>query len=86
MGIAEPKDTNEYTVAGWVNKYIEMRNADKATKPDTVRKLENVARRLSIFFKAERLNEVNVFRAKEFKSFLLNSLAFVKTPHANISL
>ena len=75
LGIIEPKDKGqEFTVAEWVDKYIEIRGSDKGTKADTVRKLENVARRLSVFFKNDKLQDITVFQAKAFKSYLRNTV------------
>jgi len=75
LRIIEPRNgKSNYTISEWVNEYVEMRDADKGTKADTVRKLENVAKRLSSFFKIEQLEKINVFQAKEFKSYLLNTI------------
>jgi len=59
-----------YFVSEWCEKYIKMREQDKQTKGDTIRKLENVSRRLSVFFKNTPLSEVNVLQAKNFRAFL----------------
>ena len=74
LEIIEPRNGGQgFTVAEWVNDYVKMRKADKGTKAGTVRKLENVAQRLSVFFKAEKLDSINVFQAKAFKAYLLNT-------------
>ena len=75
LSIIEPRNKGRsFTVAEWTEKYLKMRQADKGTKADTVRKLENVARRLSVFFKTEKLNEITVFQAKAFKKYLLTTV------------
>ncbi len=75
LSIIEPSNKGQsYTVCEWLSKYIRMRQADKGTKADTVRKLENVAKRLSVFFKTEKLNEINIFQAKAFKNYLVTTV------------
>lgn len=63
-----------YTVSQWCEKYIKMRENDKSTKADTVRKLENVSRRLSVFFKDTTLSEVTPLQAKNFRAFLTGTI------------
>ena len=73
LRLAEPRNTGStYTVKEWTDSYLEMREKDSGTKPDTVRKLENVARRLSAFFRTEKLDEISVYDAKAFKGYLRN--------------
>ena len=67
-------DGDRYTVKEWTDSYIKMRENDKTTKADTIRKLENVARRLSVFFKTEKLGEISIYDAKMFKSYLLGTV------------
>ena len=75
LKIIDPKNKGRsFTVAEWTEKYIRMRQADKGTKADTVRKMENVSRRLSVFFKSDKLMDVSVFQAKAFKSYLRNTV------------
>jgi len=63
--IIEPSNEGQnFTVAEWTEKYIRIRQADKGTKPDTVRKLKDVARRLSVFFKNDKLQDVTFFRLR----------------------
>ncbi|MHC4524920.1 MAG: tyrosine-type recombinase/integrase [Planctomycetota bacterium] len=63
-----------YTVESWCKKYIAMRKKDKKTKSDTIRKLENVSNRLSLFFKDTPLHEVNPLEAKNFRTFLTGAV------------
>ena len=73
LRLAEPRNTGStYTVKEWTDNYLKMREKDSGTKPDTVRKLENVARRLSAFFRTEMLEEISVYDAKAFKGYLRN--------------
>jgi len=62
--------TESHTVKSWCENYIKMREKDGLTKADTVRKLENVARRLSLFFKNTPLESVTKLEAKNFRAFL----------------
>ena len=79
LSIIEPNNKGqEFTVAEWVDKYIEIRESDKGTKADTVRKLENVARRLSVFFKNDKLKDISVFQAKAFKQYLHNTVGLAE--------
>ena len=79
LGLIEPRDeVQSLTVAEWTEKYIRMRQADKGTKPDTVRKLENVSRRLSVFFKNDKLRDITVFQAKSFKKYLHNTVGLAE--------
>lgn len=75
LHLVEPQNKGkQYSVKEWTDAYIEMRKADKGTKPDTVRKLENVARRLKVFFSLEKLGEINVYDAKKFKVYLRSTV------------
>ena len=75
LELADPRIGKEcYTIKQWTEKYISMRENDKTTKADTIRKLENVARRLSAFFKTEKLHEISVYDAKMFKGYLLGTV------------
>ena len=74
LNLIEPKiKSQNITASEWIKKYIRMRQTDKGTKVDTIRKLKNVEKRLSLFFKTEKLNEITVFQAKAFKNFLVNT-------------
>ena len=71
LNLVRKRDTGKkYTVKDWTESYIKMRENDKRTKPDTIRKLENVANRLSVFFRTEKLDEISVFDAKAFRTYL----------------
>lgn len=71
IGLIDPVVSGkQFTVNKWTKCYIKQRENDKYTKDDTIRKLENVARRLSSFFYGIKLDEVTVYDAKNFKSFL----------------
>ena len=75
LELADPRISKErYTVKQWTEKYISMRKNDKTTKADTIRKLENVAHRLSVFFKTEKLDEINIYDAKMFKGYLVGTV------------
>ncbi len=67
-----------FTVAQWCNHYIALREKDKATKADTVRKLQNTAKRLKTFFPNERLDEVNKFNAKAFRAYLIGTVGLAE--------
>jgi len=75
LELVSPRSNRDQpTVKGWTDAYIKMREKDKSTKSDTVRKLENVARRLSVFFKNVKLDRISVYDAKMFKSYLLGEV------------
>ncbi len=65
-----PDSTESHTVESWCKKYITMRKNDGQTKSDTVRKLENVSERLSLFFKNIPLESVTKLEAKNFRAYL----------------
>ena len=65
LDLLEPLEKKEcFTVAQWCDKYIDLRKRDKITKADTIRKMQNTAKRLKAFFPTERLDEINQFTAK----------------------
>ncbi len=72
LGLVEPTadGTEPFTVDTWCKHYIAMRENDGQTKADTVRKLENVGRRLSLFFKGIPLESVTKLDAKNFRASL----------------
>ncbi len=87
LNIIEPKGGKNYMVAEWVNYYIDMRRNDSGTKADTVRKFENVARRLAVFFKGDKLEDVNVLQTKAFKGYLVNQVGLAEnTARKHISI
>jgi len=63
-----------YTVKSWCEEYIKMRKNDKKTKDDTIRKMENVSNRLSLFFKGIPIEKVNPLEAKNFRAFLTGTV------------
>ncbi|MBW7989800.1 MAG: hypothetical protein FVQ84_07280 [Planctomycetes bacterium] len=88
LELADPRIGKErYTAKQWTENYISMRENDKTTKADTIRKLENVARRLSAFFKTEKLDEISVYDAKMFKGYLLGTVGLSEnTARKHISI
>ena len=75
LELIEPlKNRKCYTVPEWCDRYIAMREKDAGTKADTVRKLQNVSNRLKICFPKTRLDEITLFDAKEFKSYLCSTV------------
>ena len=79
LELVSPRSAREqYTAKEWTDIYIKMRENDKSTKSDTVRKLENVARRLSVFFKNVKLGRISVYDAKMFKSYLLGEVGLAE--------
>jgi len=88
LELADPRIGKEcYTVKQWTGDYISMRENDKTTKADTIRKLENVARRLSAFFKTEKLDEISVYDAKMFKGYLVGTVGLSEnTARKHISI
>ena len=67
-----------FTLAQWCDRYIALREKDKSTKTDTVRKLQNTANRLKAFFPTERLDEINQFTAKSFRSYLTGTVGLAE--------
>lgn len=87
LRLVEPRIAGSYTVKEWTDIYLEIREKDGSTKPDTVRKLENVARRLSAFFRVEKLGEVNTFDAKAFRTYLTGTVGLAEnTMRKHISI
>ena len=79
LGLIEPQAKAEcFTVAQWCDHYIVLRQKDKATKADTVRKLQNTASKLIAFFPNETLGEVNKFTAKAFRSYLAGTVGLAE--------
>ena len=62
-----------FTVRQWCNQYIALLEKDRTTKAGTVRKLQNIAGKLRAFFPNERLDEVNKFTARAFRSYLVGT-------------
>nr|MBC8379678.1 phage integrase SAM-like domain-containing protein [Planctomycetota bacterium] len=63
--------TQDHTVETWCKAYIAMREKDGQTKADSIRKMKDVSKRLSLFFKNTPLGSVTKLEAKSFKSFLV---------------
>ncbi len=79
LKLIKPKfKKNDYTVKSWCDAYIQMRKNDQQTKPDTIRKMENVSKRLGIFFKDSLLNDINSFEAKSFRTFLSGTIGLAE--------
>jgi len=79
LDLLEPLAKKEcFTVAQWCDRYIDLRKKDRSTKADTVRKLQNTAKRLKTFFPTERLDEVNQFTAKSFRSYLTGTVGLAE--------
>ena len=71
LGLIELSENKEIpTVKQWCETYISMRKKDKRTKSATIRKLQDVSAKLSLFFKGTLISEVNPLQAKDFRSYL----------------
>ena len=66
--------TQGHTVETWCKVYIAMREKDGQTKADSIRKMKDVSKRLSLFFKNTPLESVTKLEAKNFKAFLVGKV------------
>lgn len=67
LQLASPKTGTQWTVAGWVQNYIDSRPDVKA---GTRRKYEDVQAKLKVFFRDDLISDVTVRAAKNFRVYL----------------